>query len=404
MPDGMYRMPDAPSFLERRDDARPRTTQPVIPYELARAKAQEASARRQAQAREYHERMEEPRTFEAFSTQRGATFIDFDELERRRRWDDPGYSTDQVFHEASAQRPASRAASPRRETRNRPYHDEPDWSARPSRRYERRQEPRRADPSWYRDDRGGYDDRRYERRRRDTAAQDYLARRHANDTRYDYDEWDDEPREEKPRGLLERARHAYRQRKADRSFDRNFADAPSNDEGPRAALYKGKMGRTHQKAARMQDGPSANRRYSYGGANGPRGGFIGSHPRFIVCAIIIACFAFAVSSVYPDAQAYYLQMRANDQAAAEYQAILERNEELANHVTALQTDEGMEELAHESFGWVREGENSVSVLGEGTSDISADAKDQTSAIAEGSVPAPETWYSPILDPVFGYEG
>jgi hypothetical protein len=64
----------------------------------------------------------------------------------------------------------------------------------------------------------------------------------------------------------------------------------------------------------------------------------------------------------------------------------------------------MEELAHESLGWVREGENSVSVLTDGSADPGTSSLAETESVVEGSVPAPETWYSPFLDAVFGYEG
>jgi hypothetical protein len=82
----------------------------------------------------------------------------------------------------------------------------------------------------------------------------------------------------------------------------------------------------------------------------------------------------------------------------------EVHEELQQLVSTLQTDEGIEQLAHESLGWVREGEQSVSVMADGSSDIGSGTTVDSSSIPSGSVPAPTTWYSPALDALFGYEG
>jgi cell division protein FtsB len=223
----------------------------------------------------------------------------------------------------------------------------------------------------------------------------------------EYDEYE----ERGTRSIAERlrkARHDRRHRKADRAFSRDYAEEIPANEGPRAAVYRGKMGRQHQRAARMQ---SQGSRFTLkmpaflaGIIQALSLDRIVFRPWFAVTAVTVFCVAIMATNVYPAAQDYYLQMRSNDQLAAEYQAILDRNAELEDHVAALQTDEGMEELAHESLGWVREGENSVSVLTDGSADPGTSSLAETESVVEGSVPAPETWYSPFLDAVFGYEG
>jgi cell division protein FtsB len=212
------------------------------------------------------------------------------------------------------------------------------------------------------------------------------------------------------RGKLRRARHEWRSRKADRAYTRSYDDvAPAEAAGPRAAVYRGQMGRTHQRAARMQDAARSGARFQMPA-------FIGRifdalsierlpvRPGFVYSALVLACVAFVAFSVFPAAQDYYLQSRVNDQLAAEYEAVLARNEELEQHVATLQTDEGIEQLAHENLGWVKDGDHSVSIVVDGSADPGSDSLSATGAVAEGSVPTPETWYSPVLDVVFGYEG
>ena len=83
---------------------------------------------------------------------------------------------------------------------------------------------------------------------------------------------------------------------------------------------------------------------------------------------------------------------------AEYDAVSSRNQAIQHEVDALQTDAGIEDRARQEFGWSYVGEYAVKVsgLGVNTSESSFEAN-----IVSGSVKAPETWYSRILDPLFG---
>ena len=219
---------------------------------------------------------------------------------------------------------------------------------------------------------------------------------------------DEQPRRASLAARLKKVRHDRRHRQADRAFARDY-DAPAPaDEGPRAAVYKGKMGRQHQRATRMQaQAPGFSLHmpaFLSGIIEALKLDRLVFRPWFAVTAVTVFCVVLVAGSVYPAAQDYYLQLRANDQLAAEYEAIVERNAELEDHVEALKTDEGMEELAHVSLGWVAEGENAVSVLTDGSAEPGTSTLSETEAVAEGSVPAPETWYSPVLDAFFGYKG
>lgn len=121
-----------------------------------------------------------------------------------------------------------------------------------------------------------------------------------------------------------------------------------------------------------------------------------------VSALVCACLILGCAFVYPSAKDAYTAVRNADQAEAEYQAVLNRNDEIQNRINTLQTDEGIEDLARNSYGYVMEGEHSVRVSGLGAQSIAADAENQTPAVAAGSVAPTDTWYSPVLDVVFGY--
>ena len=203
---------------------------------------------------------------------------------------------------------------------------------------------------------------------------------------------------------FERNRHDRRHKKADREFAKNVvADPkPASEAGPRPGLYKGEMGRTHKKSARMQAqaSPAAGTK----AARFPRFSLSAwrESSHFLPSVAVVLCIVLAVGFIYPAAKDAYTSLRQKDQMAAEYQAIQDRNDEIQDRIDTLSAPAGMEDLAHTDYGWVKSGEKSVSVSREGSSTITADATSQTAAIASGSVPAPTTWYSPVLDVLFGY--
>ena len=67
---------------------------------------------------------------------------------------------------------------------------------------------------------------------------------------------------------------------------------------------------------------------------------------------------------------------------------------------SLSTEAGIEDRARKEFGWVKEGENAANVYG---LDTYEDESTYNKAVTPGSVEAPDTWYSPVLDILFGVE-
>ena len=203
---------------------------------------------------------------------------------------------------------------------------------------------------------------------------------------------------------FEKLKKSRAKSKAERAFTKQFGGSKQNAEaaaaaaGPRAAVYKGEMGAKHRQAARMQNTETAQ-------ASAKRGLSLGSlvslksSPKFIATAAVTLCLALSCLFLYPTAQQYYHAVRERDQLAAEYAALAERNSVLQNDVDSLQTDAGIEDRAHEQFGWVKKGEETANVRG-----LDLDENDSSSFranITPGSVEAPDTWYSPFLDALFG---
>ena len=190
------------------------------------------------------------------------------------------------------------------------------------------------------------------------------------------------------------------ERKYNRQFqgERSARAAASEEAGPRAAVYRAEMGTQHRRATRLQDEGTASaapkRKKSYSSVT--------HHPVFIVLTAVVACVVFACVFLYSPAQQYYLTLRQHDQLVAEYEAVLERNDALQDQLSSLSTEEGLKQYIHDKYGWVSEGENAVVVQGlndgseNGLSDVAAN-------VVPGSVKAPDTWYSDVLDPFFGYD-
>lgn len=193
---------------------------------------------------------------------------------------------------------------------------------------------------------------------------------------------------------------ARRKAKAGREFERRYAaqDAAGEGSGPRAALYKGQMGASQKKASRMQNGAARTSSARSAGFAAKRRRL--AHPALLYGLLAaVACLAFAFVVVYPAARDYYVMMRATAQQQAEYDALTARHDYIQAEVDRLSTDEGMEDEASKELGWVKEGENAVYVNG-------LDKTEETPVYADvptGSVPAPDTWYSGFLDPLFGVD-
>lgn len=212
----------------------------------------------------------------------------------------------------------------------------------------------------------------------------------------------DQSHEEAPRSRFAEAKRSRAKAKAERAFAKQFGsgDASSStvEGGSRAAVYKGEMGAKHRLAARMQNEASGKASAKRGLSFGPFALF--KSRAFVASAIVAGCLVLSCSFLYPSAQQYYHALRDRDRLAAEYAALADRNESLEGNVEALQTDSGIEAYAHEQFGWVKEGEETASVRG---LDLPEEGSTFRANIVSDSIEAPETWYSTLLDPLFGVE-
>ena len=216
------------------------------------------------------------------------------------------------------------------------------------------------------------------------------------------DEDSAEEASERGASRLASRKRARAKSKAGRKFAKQFGDTDSSasQTGSRAAVYKGEMGAKHRQAARMQ-GKAASQASAKRGSTAGSGASFVSSPKFIACTAVAVCLALSCLFLYPSAQQYYQSVRDRDRLAAEYAALVERNGAIEGEVATLQTDSGIESRAHEQLGWIKDGEQTAKVSGLGAS------KDEGASvhanIVSGSIEAPETWYSPYLDPLFGVE-
>jgi len=118
----------------------------------------------------------------------------------------------------------------------------------------------------------------------------------------------------------------------------------------------------------------------------------------IAVLVIIAAWSF-----YPVARMQYREEREKQRLEAELSSLKERNSKLRAEVDRLKTPEGVEEVARENLGLVKEGENLYVVLdGEQTDATTTAAPDTAPTTAEiAGVQAP-SWQR-VLDMVFGFE-
>lgn len=259
-------------------------------------------------------------------------------------------------------------------------------------------------PSWYDGPRSN--DRSDEVFARPAAAR--AARFADDDAAADYDAQLEEALDRRQAGVFGRmrSRSAEKRRertkeRADRAYFRQYEAGKGSGEaagGPRAAVYKGEMGASHKRSSRMQQA-AASGSGSQGRirrASADKGPFYTRAP-FMGFAATVFCLVFAVAFLYGPAQQLYVDIREKDRLTAEYEAVVQRNEAIGQQVSALQTDAGVEDVARTQLGWVREGEHAVSVSG---LDLQKESDFRGNIVSE-DIELPDTWYSGVLDPIFG---
>jgi cell division protein FtsB len=206
-----------------------------------------------------------------------------------------------------------------------------------------------------------------------------------------------------------KAKRKKRQRTKERAgkmFAKQFGgdDSQASKEGPRAAVYEGKMGKTGRKMTRLVPADKADAIASRFNPLAWLTAITMSKGK-VVALVLAGCFAFACATVYPSAQQYYKSIRDNDRTQAQYAALESRDDSLQDQYARLVSDVGVETIAHRDYGWVKSGEETATV--EGLSD-SAYAKEEagstiTANVSINNIAYPETWYSPVLDKIFGVE-
>ena len=202
---------------------------------------------------------------------------------------------------------------------------------------------------------------------------------------------------------LKRFQRNNRKRRAQRESARAIEAASKPDEdAPRAALYEMKMGSKHRGAVKAQAATSRSSGRLARVAALPAQGITLPGKVLRIIGGVVLTLALIAAFLYPAAKNYYVALRDYDKAAIAVQVAQERNALLEQDVEALSTPEGLEDRVRSEYGWVKEGENAVAVVG--VSDSNDGIKRLEELPTVETVTAPETWYSPVLDRVFGYEG
>ena len=193
-------------------------------------------------------------------------------------------------------------------------------------------------------------------------------------------------------------------------FDRQELNAKTRNQSlesgdaPRAAVYKGKMGSTHRKSARMQRSSEAG---PVSAKINPAGWFsnIPVSPRVLKVATAVLCVALTAIFLYVPAQHYYQAQREHDKLQAEYAVVEQRNGVLDFENDSLASDAGMEDAVRQKYGYVVAGEQTAVVTGlsDETLENLHGASDVEANVLSSSVKAPEEWYTPLLDTFFGVE-
>ena len=234
---------------------------------------------------------------------------------------------------------------------------------------------------------------------------------------------DQPPRAEQPsqRGNISHAEHheegffrglqkRFRSAKAERDFDRTIGarerkaqEDAQRAQSSRAAVYEMHMGATHRKSARMQNHDG--KKSGFGGFgfslpfNLSAGALSAAAARGIVALAVVV---FAVFMLYPSCQNYYVETRQLQQLQAEYDALNSYNTQMQSQIDYLNTDEGLEEYARSELGWIRQDEHMATVEGVESSVEGSTQSSTTHSPLNEDIPAPDTWYSGVLDVFFGY--
>lgn len=208
---------------------------------------------------------------------------------------------------------------------------------------------------------------------------------------------------EKEPSATSRVRHAVRAKKADRDFERYTQLTERNrpqEQSSRPALYQMQMGKTQKRSTRMQRESASSARGQKPSRKEARRPWWQRRMGIALCALVFCGFM-----LYQPIANLYNETRSLQQLEAEYDALQANNVQVRANLDHLATDEGLEEYAHNELGWIRADEHTARVADVAQPDQSTQqVKRVVTTIPEGSIETPDTWYSPVLDVVFGYSG
>lgn len=210
-------------------------------------------------------------------------------------------------------------------------------------------------------------------------------------------------RRDKKKSLAHRVRSAKAERQFNKTFGSDEPVKPGPEQSSRPALYEMKMGKNHKRSARMQSNASSKKKRGLFARFASLFSFLDPRsPRFSSQALI-ACATFVLAAVmlYQPVANYYQEVRSQQQLEAEYAVVSDYYSSLKSEVEYLNTKEGLEEYVREELGWVKSGEQVSSVEGLAPRDSTAKQGSITADLSN-AVPTPVTWYSPVLDFIFGY--
>ncbi len=201
-------------------------------------------------------------------------------------------------------------------------------------------------------------------------------------------------------------------KRADKMFARQYAaetareGAESGEASPRPALYKGEMGSTQRRSARMQRASEAG---PVSAKVNPAGWLsnLDLTPRKLKLGTVALCVVLACLFLYTPAQQYYQAQRENSRLTAEYAVIEQRNEALDAVNDTLASNAGMEDAVRRKFGYVKQGDQVATVSGLSdrvvSTALAANNEDVEANVLSSAVKAPEEWYTPFLDAFFGVD-
>lgn len=119
---------------------------------------------------------------------------------------------------------------------------------------------------------------------------------------------------------------------------------------------------------------------------------------YVVPVVVLLVMVLAAWSLYPVARVQYRESRERSRLEAELEGLQTRNDDLRDQVDRLKTPEGVEDVARQTLGMVKEGENAYVVMNPDDESLA----DRPAQIADTGAPEDTLWRD-LLDMVFGVQ-